>query len=84
MLVGGLGMTMSPRRFLATLGVFAFAVVFRRGPVAFGRCFVVFCCFGMGFPRHPIFLRKFQLPENALTHAVVPCWAIVVLAALSP
>jgi len=47
---------MSPRRFLTTLGVFAFAVMFRSGSVAPRGVFVVFCCFGMGFPGHPILL----------------------------
>lgn len=58
MLVGRFGMAMSPRRFLTTLGVVAFAVMFRRGPVALRRAFMVFCCFGMGFPGHPTLLCR--------------------------
>jgi hypothetical protein len=33
-------------------------VMFRRGPVALRRAFMVFCCFGMGFPGHPTLLCR--------------------------
>jgi hypothetical protein len=82
MLPGGLGMALSPHRFLPTLGVVAFAVMVRRGAVALRRVFVVFCCFGMGFLRHPIlFCVEFQHPKNALTARWFPLETVVVRAA---
>jgi hypothetical protein len=79
MLMGRLGMAMSPHRLLTTLGMVALAVVFGRGPVASRRGFVVFCCFGMGFLRHPIlFCVEFQHPKNALTAWWFPFEPVVV------
>src|SRR5262249_52186685 len=54
MLMGGLGMAVGLHRFVAALGVFAFAVMVGRRPVALRRIFMMFCCFGMGFLRHTI------------------------------
>jgi hypothetical protein len=79
MLMGRLGMAMSPHRLLTTLGVVAFAVMVRCGAVALRRVFVVFCCFGVGFLRHPIlFCVEFQHPNNALTASWFPFETVVV------
>ena len=54
MLVGGLRVAMSLHRFLTALGVFPLGMALGRRPVALRRIFLVFCRFGMGFPRYPI------------------------------
>ena len=56
MLAGGLRMALRFRRFLVTLGVFAFAMMFGGSPMALSGSFVMFRRLGMSFLRHSIFL----------------------------
>jgi len=54
--VGSLGMAVCPRRFLTTLSVLAFAVMFGSRPVALRGVLVVFRRFVVGVFGHAILL----------------------------
>jgi hypothetical protein len=75
-LAGGLRVALRFRRFFATLGVFAFAVMFGSSPMALGGVFVMFRRLGMSFLWHagsPWFELRCLL--NAVSVVIVPAVA---------
>jgi uncharacterized membrane protein YtjA (UPF0391 family) len=66
-------MALGLHRFLTTLGMVAFAVMFSGRPVALGRVFVVFRCLAMSVPGHVSFpWFELQRPLNASPACIVP------------